>query len=170
MMKWHKERSQAEWDLSFMTLAKEVAKLSKDPSSKFGAILVDKEHRFLSMGFNGFPRGVSDHPMNYEDRNEKLWRTIHAEENAVLFHKGHDIPHTMYIVDYPCAHCMAIMIQVGIQRIVVGKQESDFRDRWLASITSAKRMAWEAGVELEEFKNISDPDPKAQETSTTTFL
>lgn len=67
------------WDHRFAGLVTLVASWSKDPSSQVGAAIVDAKNRVVSLGFNGFPRAVADAPV---DRDEKLRRTIHAEENA----------------------------------------------------------------------------------------
>ena len=41
-------------------VAEQVAEWSKEPSTKVGAVVADKKHRVLSLGFNGFARGVKD--------------------------------------------------------------------------------------------------------------
>ena len=46
-----KTTSQKEWDEYFMSLAYEVAKKSKDPSSKNGCIIVDERRRPVSFGY-----------------------------------------------------------------------------------------------------------------------
>jgi dCMP deaminase len=46
------------WDEFFIKLAFEVSKKSKDPSTKVGCVLVGEDNVLLSIGFNGFPRGV----------------------------------------------------------------------------------------------------------------
>ena len=48
---------QGKWDVRFLRLAHEVAKWSKDPSTKVGCILV-KDKKVISMGYNGFPAGI----------------------------------------------------------------------------------------------------------------
>lgn len=82
---WRKWVSnQDEWDKFWLTVATLVSVRSKDPSSKVGAVIVDNDKRFVSMGYNGFPRGTNDDPELYQDRPEKLRRVIHAETNAIL--------------------------------------------------------------------------------------
>ena len=41
-------------------LAKHIGSWSKDPSTKVGAVIVDDKNRIVSVGYNGFPRGVED--------------------------------------------------------------------------------------------------------------
>mgnify|MGYP002128816433 CR=1 FL=1 len=72
----------SKWDARFIALASLVASWSKDPSTQVGAVIVDQDKRIVSTGFNGFPQGVNDAPV---DREVKLLRTIHAEDNALLF-------------------------------------------------------------------------------------
>jgi dCMP deaminase len=73
---------QGKWDVRFLRLAHEVAKWSKDPSTKVGCILV-KDKKVISMGYNGFPAGISDDLSRLEDRSIKYEITVHAEVNAV---------------------------------------------------------------------------------------
>ncbi|MBI2669577.1 MAG: hypothetical protein HYX20_00290 [Candidatus Yanofskybacteria bacterium] len=59
------------WDRRFLALAEFVAQWSKDPSTKTGAVIVDSNNRLVSVGYNGFPRGVNDSPERLENREIK---------------------------------------------------------------------------------------------------
>ena len=48
------------WDEYFMGLAHLSARRSKDPNTAVGAAIVDENHRVVSVGYNGFPKGCSD--------------------------------------------------------------------------------------------------------------
>ena len=48
------------WDEYFMGLAHLSALRSKDPNTQVGAAIVDENHRVVSVGYNGFPKGCSD--------------------------------------------------------------------------------------------------------------
>jgi dCMP deaminase len=48
------------WDKNFLQLAKTVSTFSKDPSTKVGAVIVDDDNRVISIGYNGFPKGIKD--------------------------------------------------------------------------------------------------------------
>ena len=109
-----------------MDLARLVASWSKDPSTQVGAVIVDPDKRIISTGFNGFPRGVADDPV---DREVKLLRTIHAEENALLF-----------------ARCAAKLVQSGIARVVYPLPPVDFAERWALEMGQAQAMFDEVGV------------------------
>ena len=44
----------------YMAMAKLISKRSKDPNTQVGAVIVSKDDRILSVGYNGFPNGCSD--------------------------------------------------------------------------------------------------------------
>ena len=46
------------WDEYFMGIAHLSAMRSKDPNTKVGACIVDKNNKILSVGYNGFPIGL----------------------------------------------------------------------------------------------------------------
>ena len=47
---------QSRWDEYFMKIVNTVALKSKDPSSKMGCVIVDRERRPISFGYNGLIR------------------------------------------------------------------------------------------------------------------
>ena len=54
------DAKQMGWDEYFMNIADEVAKRSKDPSSKNGCVIVDAKHRPVSFGYNGMLQGADE--------------------------------------------------------------------------------------------------------------
>ena len=48
------------WNKRWMDMAKLVASWSKDRSRHAGAVIVDVRNVLISIGWNGFPRGVND--------------------------------------------------------------------------------------------------------------
>lgn len=137
------------WDQRFLELAKHVAGWSKDPSTKVGAVIADDMMRVVSLGFNGFARGITD-DSRLEDRDTKLAHIIHAEINAILF--GRDVANTnLYTWPFPpCSRCAPVIIQSGISRVVFpGECWSDkpLADRWFSDMQTARAMFAEAGVE-----------------------
>ena len=48
-----------DWDSTFMGIAKLIAMRSKDPNTQVGAVIVAKDKRILSLGYNGLPYGMS---------------------------------------------------------------------------------------------------------------
>lgn len=134
------------WDERFLALAQHVAGWSKDPSTKVGAIIVDSNQRVISLGYNGFARGVDDSPERLSNRDTKYKMTVHAEMNAILFAKTDLIGTVLYTWPFmPCAHCAAAAIQVGISQVIAPPSSNP---RWTADFTLSKQMFEEAGVGL----------------------
>lgn len=141
------------WDEVFLSCAIVISRKSKDPSCKVGAVLVDDKNRVISMGYNGFARNVDDSPSKYETREEKYYRIIHAEENAILFSTRQG--HKLYVSAPPCSSCMAKIIQVGIKEVVYVRPENpEFYQRWAQSNKVALEMANEANVVLREVERL----------------
>lgn len=133
----------SKWDTRFIDLAKLVASWSKDPSTQVGAVIVDKDKRIVSTGFNGFPQGVVDEST---EREIKLLRTIHAEENALLFARRDVTGMTVYVTRPPCARCAAKLIQSGVSRVVYPLPPIDFIERWDNEMREAQAMFSQVGT------------------------
>lgn len=133
----------SKWDSRFLALAGLVAGWSKDPSTQVGAVIVDADKRIVSTGFNGFARGVNDAPA---EREVKLLRTIHAEENALLFARRDVTGMTIYVTRPPCARCAAKIIQSGVARVVFTLPPVDFVERWALEMKEAQAMFDEVGI------------------------
>lgn len=151
MNKWDK-RFLNKWDKRFLELAKHVASWSKDPSTKVGAVIVDKSHRVISVGFNGFPRGIEDSEEFLNNKEEKYKRILHAEQNALIFAHSKELKEaTLFVYPLPpCNRCALDIIQYGISRVV--SYEIDDSSKWKDSIELTKQLFKEAGVELELYK------------------
>lgn len=116
-----------DWDSYFMAMVFIVATKSKDQSTRCGSILVDKDNRVLSIGYNGPFRGFPDEIANDFPRPEKYLYWIHSETNAIMNYTGakSDLEGaTIYITGKPCARCLSNIIQSGIKRIVYHKSKS----------------------------------------------
>ncbi len=106
------------WDIRFLDLASHVSQWSKDPSTKVGAVIANDQHQVLSLGYNGFPRGVRDLKSRYEDRDTKLLFVAHAERNA-LDNAFTDVRGaTLYSTLCPCNECAKSIVQRGIKRVI----------------------------------------------------
>ncbi len=136
-------RKQSEkWDRFYLDLAKFVAtRLSKDPSTKVGAVVVNWE------------KGVEDLEERYNDRSIKYPLVEHAERNA-MFKAGRENCQgaTLYVwpaFAFPpvCSDCGKAAIAHGIKEIVgyIGP-ETEATKRWEESIKFSKLMCEEAGV------------------------
>lgn len=130
----------SKWDKRFLALADLASTWSKDPSTGVGAVVVDQSNRVVSLGYNGFPRGVDD---TYGTREQKLMRTIHAEDNAILFAARDLTGCTLYVTHHPCARCAAKIVQSGIARVVFS---GELGTRWGDEVAEARFLFQEAGI------------------------
>lgn len=119
------------WDIRFLLLAQHVGRWSKDPSTRVGAVIADGCRRIVSVGYNGFPRGVPDDPAALEDLAVKYRRVIHAEINAILFAQRPMDGCTLYVWPMsPCGPCASVIAQSGIARVVAPIPSEDAKARW----------------------------------------
>jgi dCMP deaminase len=143
----------SKWNLRFLDMADFVASWSKDPSTKVGAVITDEHKRIVSVGYNGFPRGVSDDEERYNDRPLKYKLVCHAERNALDNAPLSVDGCTMFVSLMPCAECAKSMIQKGIKKVVLRPTPEKFRNYdWDADVYNWKIsqiMFNEAGVEVE---------------------
>lgn len=150
------------WDNHFLQMALLNAKLSKDPSTKVGAIIIGEEKELISAGFNGFPRGVEDTVERLNDRETKLSIMVHAEMNAILAAAKLGIKIkkcTMYIGAISsngdiwgglCSNCAKHIIQTGISKIVT-YNFSSVPERWLKDLNYSKEILKESNIQYVEF-------------------
>ncbi len=115
-------------------------------------MIADKDNRIVSTGYNGFPKNVKDTLERYKNRDVKYKIILHAEENAIAYAKRDLTDCTLYISGLPpCAHCASLIIQSGIKRVVVRKQQ--IPERWEESMQLSKQILKEAKVKLIEIKD-----------------
>ena len=136
-----------EWAIE---MAHHVAKLSKDPSTKVGAVLFDEKRRIVSAGYNGFARGVADTDDRLGNRDVKYRLVLHAEKNAVLFATGPTHGCTMVVTHPCCAQCAALIIQAGVAHVMWPKPAAEFEERWRQDLILTREQFTEAGVSIFE--------------------
>lgn len=138
----------SKWDLRFLKLAEQISLWSKDPSTKCGSVLTTLDNRLVSVGFNGFPRGIADTPQRLNDRDTKYALTVHAERNAIVL-AGRPVEGTHYYgwPFGPCTPCAVLLIQAGVKRVVVPSCPADKYERWGVDLGRAVSLLIEAGVE-----------------------
>ena len=134
------------WDYKFLDLAGFISKWSRDPSTKVGAVITDTDNRIVSIGYNGFPKGIKDNE-RLKNRNLKYEMIVHAEVNALLFANTSVEGCTIYTWPFmPCSRCASLVIQSGIKRVVSMKNKDE---RWDENFELSKKMFLESGVKLE---------------------
>ena len=137
------------WDNFFLGMAKYVSTASKDPSTQTGAVITDEDNRVVSVGYNGFPKGVNDCAERYANRELKYKIIVHCERNAILF-AGRSLKGcTLYTWPFmSCSVCAAMVIQAGIKRCVAPTIPEHLRERWEEDLRLAQTLFAEAGVEV----------------------
>lgn len=142
--------------LSFLGVAQAMAALSKDPSTQVGAVCVDRDNTILSVGFNGFPRGVTDDPARYAHRPTKYAFIAHAEANAIAqaARVGARLLGASLILTelHPCSECAKLIIQAGIERVYAPISDNP---RWSEDAAVAAAMFMEAGVKVIRFNHLA---------------
>jgi len=139
------------WHRRFLELSKHIAQWSKDRSTKCGSVIVDEKQRIVSLGYNGFSRGVHDTDERLNNRELKYELIIHAELNALLFANKPVDGCTLYVVPlFPCSRCASMIIQAGISMVVAPKLPIELKDRWGESIQLSKQIFIEAQVKFIE--------------------
>lgn len=149
-----KRQDYINWDEYFMGIAYLSAMRSKDPNTQVGACIVSPSNRILSMGYNGFPNGISDDdfPWNRDNPDpvcNKYFYTTHSELNAILNYRGGTLEGAkLYVTLFPCNECAKAIIQAGIKSLVYAcnKYEST------PSVIASKKMLLAAGVELKAYE------------------
>lgn len=133
------------WDNNFLALANTVSMFSKDPSTKVGAVIVDDDNRVISIGYNGFPKGIRD-DNRLSNRELKYEMIVHAEANALLFANAPVRGCTIYTWPFqPCSRCASLIIQAGIRRVVSVESKDQ---KWRENFQLAHDMMTEARIEI----------------------
>ena len=121
-----KRQDYLDWDTVLMGIAQLISFRSKDPSTRHGAVIVDQDHKIISCGYNGFPRGCSDDIFPWTSP-EKYNYVLHAERNAIDNSLKSDLKGCkLYLWSekgyLPCAQCAAGIIQKGIIEVIIASQ------------------------------------------------
>jgi dCMP deaminase len=119
-----------DWDHTYMLLARDIAgSRSKDPCTQVGAFISTVDHKPLSFGYNGTPRGWDDREFPWgktsdNDLGNKYKFVVHAERNAILNAPGGAsslIGSILYTTLFPCSECAKEIAQVGIGSVIYGE-------------------------------------------------
>lgn len=145
-------RKSISWDECFMRIAHTIAERSKDPSTQAGAVIVDQSNVVVGLGYNGFPRGIDNNALPWEQvgklEDTKYAYICHAEENAVYNANNSTKDCKIYCTLFPCNECTKTIIQNGIKEIVY---ESD-KYAETSIVKASKRMLKLAKVSTRQYK------------------
>ena len=138
-------KKETKYDVAYLKMALEWAKLSYCKRRQVGALIV-KDRMIISDGYNGTPTGFEN--ICEDDDNYTKWYVLHAEANAILkvaastqSTKGA----TLYVTLSPCTECSKLIFQSGIKRVVYHEQ---YKDR------SGLDFLVKGGVEILQIKNL----------------
>ena len=124
-----------DWDNYFMEIAQVVARRGNCSRRQVAAVIV-KDHRVISTGYNGTPRGItnccdggcprcdSDTPSG---SNLSDCLCCHAEENAIVQAAYHGIAvkdAVLYTTFSPCLLCAKMIINSGINEVIYHQRYS----------------------------------------------
>ena len=153
------EKRERKWDQRFLRLAREVSTWSKDPSTKVGCVIVDKEKRIVSVGCNGFAQKTNDTTERLNDRELKYKIVLHSEDNALLFADRNRLPGcTVYTYPFPpCSNCASKIIQAGADRVVaLAPINNGLKERWGVKNSLAVELFEEAQVDFTIIEDIDN--------------
>lgn len=150
------------WDNHFLAIAEQLARMSKDPRTGVGAVIVGPDGEIRATGFNGLPRGIADTPERLNDRDTKLKLIVHAELNAIINAARVGVAVkgcTLYLAATdatglvwggpPCTRCTVHVIQAGIVE-VVARPQKPIPSAWHPDLEEAGRLLAEAGIAFRE--------------------
>jgi dCMP deaminase len=118
-------------DKTYMSMARELAKLSHAQRRKVGCLIVKDTH-IIAEGINGTPRGF-DNNCEYVDHVDHYYtkpEVLHAESNAITKlarSTNSSEGATLYVTCCPCFDCSKLIIQAGIKRVVYFENYRDER-------------------------------------------
>ena len=136
---WPVDAKQRKYDIAYLRMAREWARLSYCQRRQVGALIV-KDRMIISDGYNGTPSGFEN--ICEDEEGYTKWYVLHAEANAIL--KIASSTHscdgaTLYLTLSPCKDCSKLIHQAGIKRLVYLERYKD---------DSGLRFLTKAGVEL----------------------
>lgn len=144
------------WHRRYLELASTVAGWSKDPSRQIGCVAVNDKGQILSVGYNGFPRGINDDPVRLNNREQKYKFVVHAEKNMIYnaTHNGVSLDgSTVYVSGLPvCSECAKGLIQVGVKQVIMD-DATNIRDNWAESWELTRFLFDEAHI---KYKILED--------------
>jgi len=139
------------WDEAFIQMAFVIAQRSKDPSTQAGAVIVDQNHIITGLGYNGFPRNITDDALPWSRQGDfletKYPYVVHAEENAIYNSNNKTEGARIYCTLFPCNECAKTIVQSGIKEVVYASDKYHDEEVWVAS----RKILDLAGVKYSQY-------------------
>lgn len=112
-MNYMNGRQRLDWIRTAINLAHDIAKYrSEDPRCQVGACAI-KHDSSIILGYNGAPSGID---IDWENRDEKRLRVLHAEANVLNFVKPGEV-NILAVTHLPCIECLKIIKQKKIDKV-----------------------------------------------------
>lgn len=147
------------WDEYFMGIALFTSLRSKDPSSKVGAVIVNRKNRIIGTGYNGFIAGIDESAFSWQREGEWLQTkypyVVHAEANAILNSTTSNMEDCrIYSTLFPCNECAKKIAQKEIREVIYLSDKYRDQDFHSASV----RIFAASGIKTRqlEISSLSD--------------
>lgn len=131
-----------DWETYALKLAFVASERSEDPYVKVGACALREDNSVAGLGYNGAPPGIE---INWEDRDERRKRVVHAEVNALRYVKPGECT-LLASTLLPCNDCLRMISSYGIKKII-------FKDNYDRD-SSSRELASLFGIELKNIDHI----------------
>jgi dCMP deaminase len=157
-----------DWNTYFLDIAYMASTRSQCQRRHVGAVLVQGK-KLLGTAYNGAPMGVADcmeagcmiveeFEINLTDdgkeemiRKQRCVRTIHAEQNLLLFTDRRDREGSVvYVTDQPCWTCANMLANSGVIEIV-------YHRAYLKDSDKVKELMKQRGIKFIRMENYSPP-------------
>jgi dCMP deaminase len=99
-----------------MNMAQAVSLRSKDPRTKVGAVLVNKDNHIIATGYNGFPPGMTETDVLWETPTKHAY-VCHAEANAIANKVQSSKGAVIFTTMFPCNECAKLIASAGITHV-----------------------------------------------------
>ena len=106
--------SRIDWKSYALKLAIVASERSEDRHVKVGACVLRHDNSVGGLGYNGAPSGVN---INWENRDERRKRVIHAEVNALRYVQPNEC-YLLACTHLPCNECLRMLTAYGIKDII----------------------------------------------------
>jgi len=152
------------WDEMFMNLAVIAAKRTACKFHETAAVIVDKNHRIVSIGYNGPTAGdvhcidVGCAKVDGDPKTGKLQRCrgAHAEINAIInAYDGTRLQGaTIYSVLTPCYDCMKALNNTGVKELVYlkGYHRIQTGGEKMEDENESTELANKAGIAIRQYR------------------
>ena len=103
-----------DWEEYALELARVASLRSEDPFMKVGACVLRNDNSVAGVGYNGAPPGIE---INWENRDERRRRVVHAEVNALRYVKPGE-GELLACKLLPCNDCLKMIASYGIKKVI----------------------------------------------------